>query len=525
MNKLIMTTQTKLPQLIHSTASAAAQHRIRTGLYGLVAQLLLIIFIVSSFSAGPLLIVATLVAMAPAATVLVLWIASPIQPPLVHSDIEVERALEHELPEADQSPESPEDNTPEDPEEPSISDYIEVVADHVLDIVPYTRLLVFLFKGDDDEDLIFERELPSTQSENAGNLQSGLTVPVHMAGTSCGRMVIFSDTESAYSSSDLDSLETIAQNLGPGLTVLMEQRLEASPSGDSLDDATGLVVENEFLKDLVEDIQTANGELSSAVDDLEWRNTQIQSSRTRLVEAHESAKRAVAEELHGAVQTKLYAAWIQLRDIERKLEEEHPEESSAIATIASNLDEIREEDIRMLSHRLHPSVIRLGLGSALRSLRDNYENVLPIDLDISERFTELEPTGQSRLPKNLRLGLYRIAELAIGNVLKHASADNCVIELDLPDPMVIAMKITDDGVGFSENARVPQGIGLATMDDYADSLDGHLTVISLPGKGTSLEVIMQVSELEGSDDTEGGQQAIGMLVDMHWAEPHQKTAT
>jgi signal transduction histidine kinase len=91
--------------------------------------------------------------------------------------------------------------------------------------------------------------------------------------------------------------------------------------------------------------------------------------------------------------------------------------------------------------------------------------------------------------------------------------------------MVIAMKITDDGVGFSENARVPQGIGLATMDDYADSLDGHLTVISLPGKGTSLEVIMQVSELEGSDDTEGGQQAIGMLVDMHWAEPHQKTAT
>jgi signal transduction histidine kinase len=309
---------------------------------------------------------------------------------------------------------------------------------------------------------------------------------VILDGSSYGRLVIFSDTESAYSSADLSSLEAMAEELGPVLTRLMLQRTD----GDAIDEATGLIVENEFLKDLVEDLQTANGELSTAVEDLEWRNTQIQSYRTRMVEAHESAKRAVAEELHGAVQTKLYAAWIQLRDIERKLEDDHPEESATIATIASGIDEIREEDIRLLSHRLHPSVIRLGLASALRSLRDNYENVLSIDLEITERFPELESAGQSRLPKNLRLGLYRIAELAIGNVLKHAHASNCTIEVDLPEPMVIAVKIAANGVGFSEDARVPQGIGLATMDDYADSLDGHLPVTSLPGKGTSIEVMM-----------------------------------
>jgi signal transduction histidine kinase len=516
MNSFITSAQVTLPRLIHGWANTAAQHRLRAGAYVLIAQVLLVTFIISSFSAGPLLVVATLVAMAPAAVILTLWIASEEPTALDQPDADNPPFLE-------EPPQSGlEDDLQEEPSaQPSISDQIEAVADRVLDIIPYIRLLVFLFKGDDDEELIFDRELPATQPEDAGNLQSGLTVPVNLDGSAFGRMVIFSDTESAYSSSDLESLEEMAGELGPVLTVLIDRRVDS----EAIDDATGLIVENEFLKDLVEDLQTANGELSTAVEDLEWRNSQIQSSRTRLVEAHESAKRSVAEELHGAVQTKLYAVWIRLQDMERKLEDERPEESSAIATIATDIDNIREEDIRLLSHRLHPSVIRLGLASALRSLRDNYENVLPIDLDISERFVELEPAGQSRLPKNLRLGLYRIAELAIGNVLKHAHASNCTIELDLPEPMVIAMKITDDGVGFSEDARVPQGIGLATMDDYADSLDGHLTVTSLPGKGTSIEVMMQVAEFEGTEDSDSGEQAIGMLVDMHWAEPHQKTAT
>jgi signal transduction histidine kinase len=53
--------------------------------------------------------------------------------------------------------------------------------------------------------------------------------------------------------------------------------------------------------------------------------------------------------------------------------------------------------------------------------------------------------------------------------------------------MVIAMKVTDNGVGFSGGTRIPWGIGLATMDDYADSLDGHLTVTSLPGKRPALK--------------------------------------
>ena len=499
-------------------AKAAVRHRIRTGVYVLVAQLLLLTFVISSFSVGALLVVATLVAMAPAAVILTLWIASSEPTESLGADTVVAPLMEGaSKPEPESEQDLPEDTSVQ----PLISEQIEAVADRVLNIVPYTRLLVFLFKGDDEEELIYDRELPATQPENAGTLQSDLTVPVILDGSSYGRMVIFSDTESAYSSSDMESLEAMAEELAPILTVLMAQRVDS----DTIDEATGLIVENEFLKDLVEDLQTANGELSAAVEDLEWRNTQIQSSRTRLVEAHESAKRSVAEELHGAVQTKLYALWIQLRDIESKLQDNNPEESSAIATIASDIDFIREEDIRLLSHRLHPSVIRLGLASALRSLRDNYEDVLPMELEVSDRFAALEPAGQSRLPKNLRLGLYRIAELAIGNVLKHAHASKCIIELDLPEPMVIAMKVTDNGVGFSEDARVPQGIGLATMDDYADSLDGHLTVTSLPAKGTSIEVMMQVVEFEGSEDSDDASQAIGTLVDMHWAEPHQKIAT
>jgi len=505
MNDMITSAQIKLPRRIHGWVGTSVLHPVRTCTYVLAAQLVLMIFIAVLFSVGALFVVGAMVAMTPAAIFFSLWASSTAPASTT--------AYRH----SDES----EDDREELPELPSTSDLIETVADRVQSIVPYSRLLVFLFRGDDDEELIYDRNIPAPQSENTNALQSGLTVPVHVDGVSFGRMVVFSASESAYSSSDLESLEAIAGDLGPILTRLMDQKnADTTP-----ENVSRLVLENETLKDLVEDLQITNSELDSTVEELEWKNAQVQTSRARLVEAHESAKRSVAEELHGAVQTKLYAAWIQLRNMERSLASEHPEESAAIATIAAELDRIREEDIRLLSHRLHPSVIRLGLSSALRSLRDNYENVLPITLDISDRFAELEPAGESRLPKNLRLGLYRIAELAIGNVLKHAHASNCVIEVDLLEPTVVSLKITDDGVGFGEDARVPTGIGLATMDDYADSLDGHLTVTSLPGKGASLEVIMPISDLDESDDLANGAQAIGMLVDMHWAEPQRKTAT
>ena len=74
--------------------------------------------------------------------------------------------------------------------------------------------------------------------------------------------------------------------------------------------------------------------------------------------ADEAAKRAIAEELHGAVQTKLYAVWMKLGAVAEDIRDSVADQDEVVAAIADDVDLIREEDIRQLSHRLHPGIVR-----------------------------------------------------------------------------------------------------------------------------------------------------------------------
>ncbi len=130
-------------------------------------------------------------------------------------------------------------------------------------------------------------------------------------------------------------------------------------------------------------------------------------------------------------------------------------------------------------------------GSALagiRSLRDFYERMVSIELDVGEEAETLEPPGESAIPAAMRLGVYRITELALGNVVKHASASTCTLRWDYnPADAVLTLAIEDDGAGFDTGADEGAGLGLMIMNDYADSMGGDLTITSAPGEGTRVE--------------------------------------
>ena len=235
----------------------------------------------------------------------------------------------------------------------------------------------------------------------------------------------------------------------------------------------------------------AQGRLERANQALAVQNLAVRESRERMVQAADSTKKAIAEELHGAVQSKLFAVWMRLIQFKESNTNASPDQVEELELIAAELDNIREEDIRGISHRLHPSIVRVGAAVGLRSLRNFYESMIPVELEINEAAAQLEPAGTSVIPDNMKLGVYRIAELAMGNVAKHAKATVCTIGWSYEElEQQLVMTITDDGIGF-DPAQVRQtGLGMVNIGDYADAMNATLEIDSKPGRGTRLKLVI-----------------------------------
>lgn len=240
--------------------------------------------------------------------------------------------------------------------------------------------------------------------------------------------------------------------------------------------------------------QRARSRLEAANDELRVQYAAVRESRERMLATDEAVKRAIAEELHGSVQTKLYAVWMRLSALGLKKGKGDAELRVELDKISEEVDRIREEDIRLLSHRLHPGIIRMGALPGLRSLRDSHEHMISVELRVGDSVARLEGAGASRIPERIRLGVYRIADLALGNVVKHANASRCVVEWDLlPETNELFLGIEDDGVGFVSDPDRQTGLGLVTISDYADSMGGRFHIVSTPGKGTRVSVWIPAS--------------------------------
>jgi signal transduction histidine kinase len=92
------------------------------------------------------------------------------------------------------------------------------------------------------------------------------------------------------------------------------------------------------------------------------------------------------------------------------------------------------------------------------------------------------------LPTDVEEGLYRIAQEALNNALKHAQAKCIAVKLR-QGAQAVTLEVNDDGIGFDPStAREQRGLGLPGMEERATGLGGRLAVNSRPGEGTSVKV-------------------------------------
>jgi signal transduction histidine kinase len=160
------------------------------------------------------------------------------------------------------------------------------------------------------------------------------------------------------------------------------------------------------------------------------------------------------------------------------------------AVTVAHLQELRDTarhamyDMRLLIFELHPPALEQeGLVTALRIRLAAVEARAGLQ-------AELEIAGERRLPIVIEQELYRIAQEALNNVIKHAEAQQVTVRLQFTDATV-CLQVRDDGVGFDPiTARSAGGVGLRSFEERAAKLGGQITMESQLGQGTMVTVVI-----------------------------------
>lgn len=214
---------------------------------------------------------------------------------------------------------------------------------------------------------------------------------------------------------------------------------------------------------------------------------ELRRSRALLTEAEEELRRKLAEFLHGHIQSHLLVAWHRLADASRLVHSEPEAAAGLIEECRRLIDKVREEDVRKVSHKLHPAIIQVGLIPALRSLADTYRDHLDVCLDVDAEVVAWDNVVHNRIPERVRLTVYRVVEEALANACRHGRASSAEVRLSACDD-TLQVSVVDDGVGLARG-KVQLGLALESIEARLSQLGGSWQLRNNEvGCGTTLTV-------------------------------------
>jgi len=207
----------------------------------------------------------------------------------------------------------------------------------------------------------------------------------------------------------------------------------------------------------------------------------------QLKEAAVAAERSrLARDLHDAVTQTLFSASL-IAEVLPRIWEKDPGEGR------KRLDELRGltrgalAEMRTLLLELRPaSLLESELGDLLRHLAEATTGRAgaKVGLDIE---------GHRELPADVQIALYRIAQEALNNVVKHAQASKITLSLHMT-PDKVAINIIDNGCGFDFTSASPDSLGLRIMKERAETIGAILSISSRTGDGTAVTVTWDTAE-------------------------------
>ncbi len=189
-------------------------------------------------------------------------------------------------------------------------------------------------------------------------------------------------------------------------------------------------------------------------------------------------RQKLARELHDSVSQALYGITLGV-ETARELLPEAPERAAEPLAYATTLAEAGMTEMRALIFELRPeSLEQEGLVAALEKQAAAVQARHGIRIEAA--FGE-EPAASLETKETL----YRIAQEALHNTVKHARAANAKVKLE-EDPQGITLEVSDDGTGFDAQDDFPGHLGLKSMRERASRQGGTLKVVSKPGEGVHI---------------------------------------
>ncbi|MDI9485167.1 MAG: sensor histidine kinase [Bacillota bacterium] len=229
-----------------------------------------------------------------------------------------------------------------------------------------------------------------------------------------------------------------------------------------------------------------------ALQKLAQENEQL-LQETKITAVSEERRR-LARDLHDAVSQQLFAISMMSATV-LKLAEKNPEHSLDLVREISRSATRAQAEMRALLLQLRPLTLQNeSLSEALSSLAAELQSKqsLAFDLDLDE----------VSLPSNIENQLFRIAQEGLSNVLRHAEASRARISLKVSGANHrVILVIEDDGKGFAMEAIPQSSMGIRSIRERSTLIGGTAQWLSMPGKGTKLEIRVPISsEMESKED-------------------------
>ncbi|TDG21617.1 histidine kinase [Paraburkholderia silviterrae] len=225
----------------------------------------------------------------------------------------------------------------------------------------------------------------------------------------------------------------------------------------------------------------------------EYRSTDAKLKRLaqQVVQSQEQERARLSRELHDGISQMLVSAKLLLESALARFERGEARVPAAEASLSTGLARLSDtlREVRRISHALRPAMLDdLGLAAALEQLTRELAEESEMEIGFTQSGARSgggprTNMGAAPLPDAVNTVLFRIAQEALTNIVKHAGARRAALTLEIAQNSV-TLTIADNGRGFDVAHALADpraGMGLRNMRERLEPLSGRLSLSSKPG--------------------------------------------